>query len=401
MSDQPEITQPSSENQAKLSSTGSPFTPGLPLEAHQPIFGREEAIRFITSALLRFSPINVIGERRMGKTSLLNHIMGNQEAYFQFSAGQPPLTLVRLDLQENISNEKQFYGKALLGLIEALPPQLVEKGQELKQGIDQLHENSEATAIQFEKALKILKDAGVRPVFLIDEFERVFDKHLATGFPFPNFYNGLRAHITTKRLAMVLFTRQKLIKYFTEQNLTSNFHSYFQPFTIKKLDIDAVDELLLRQPSDHPLTTEQARQARSWAGLHPCRLQCAGEAWYQANSTGKSAKWAKERYDEIVEPLGFVNPAHSPAWSVTGLIYRLEQPRYLLALFLIIGIGLLAWFRKMHWLTTIIAWCKDNPIATCILISIVLIIFRKVTTEEVIKRILNKYLGEVKEEKKS
>lgn len=400
MSDLPEITQPFSENQAQLTLTGSPFTPGLPLEAHQSIFGRAEAFTVITAALLGFKSVNLIGERRMGKTSLLNHILGNRDAYFQFSASQPPLTLVRLDLQENISNEKQFYGKALLRLIEALPPQFGEKGQDLKQGLDQLDEKSEATAIQFEKALIQLKDVGVRPVFLIDEFERVFEKHLAIGFPFPDFYDNLRAHITAKRFVMVLFTRQKLIKYFTQQSLTSNFPSYFQPFTIKELDKDAADELLLQQQSDQPLTTEQARQARSWAGLHPCRLQCAGEAWYQAKSSGKPAKWAKDRYDEIVEPLGFINPAHLPVWSGKGLVYQLKQPRCWLPLCLVIGLVGLAWFRKMHWLTITTAWCKDNPFVTVILFIIVLMIFGKVTVDQVIKRILSKFLGDDKEEKK-
>jgi hypothetical protein len=54
-----------------------------------------------------------------------------------------------------------------------------------------LWERPEATAIEFENVLKSLKEAEsgrVRPVFLIDEFERVFEQHLRAGFPFPDFY---------------------------------------------------------------------------------------------------------------------------------------------------------------------------------------------------------------------
>jgi hypothetical protein len=107
-----------------LSATsGSPFSPGIALEAHQPIFGREEVFRFIAGELMRFKSVNLIGERRMGKTSLLNHLIGNQERYLKPSANQPQPILVRVDLQENISNAEQFYGKALRSLLENLSTQ--------------------------------------------------------------------------------------------------------------------------------------------------------------------------------------------------------------------------------------------------------------------------------------
>jgi len=62
---------PATQNSNLPASSGSPFSPGIPLEAHQPIFGREEALRFAGGELARYRSVNIIGERRMGKTSLL------------------------------------------------------------------------------------------------------------------------------------------------------------------------------------------------------------------------------------------------------------------------------------------------------------------------------------------
>jgi hypothetical protein len=382
-------------------SKGSPFSPGIPLEAHQPIFGREDAFRFVSGELMRFKSVNLIGERRMGKTSLLKHLLGHRDKYLQSDKQQPPLALIPIDLQDNISKAEQFYGKALRGLLETMPSQTGR--QALESWRARLRDRPEATAIEFENVLKSLKESAsgrVRPVFLIDEFERVFERHLRAGFPFPDFYDGLRAQISANRVAMVLFTREKLINYFTQQSLTSTFPSYFQPFTLRELEKEAADALLLRQPSDQPLTTEQARQARSWAGLHPCRLQCAGAALYQANSEKKPAQWAKKRYREIVEQLGFVNPSHLSLKSAKGLMHRLKRPRFLIPLSAMIVLGALAWFQKVYWLNNLASWCKEYPLAASILFVGLLILLGLVNGNQVIKAILNKFPGDEKEEKK-
>jgi hypothetical protein len=114
-------TQPANQNRIATTPKGSPFSPGIPLEAHQPIFGREDAFRFISGELTRFKSVNLIGERRRGKTSLLKHLLGNQEKYFPSDIPQPPLALIHMDMQDNVSKAEQFFGKALRGLLEALP----------------------------------------------------------------------------------------------------------------------------------------------------------------------------------------------------------------------------------------------------------------------------------------
>jgi hypothetical protein len=104
-----------------ISTLVSPFVIGRPLRADEPIFGRDEVFRFVGQQLARFSSVNVVGERRMGKSSLLNHLLGHPEKYFSRSPDEPPLLLARVDMQAGISDARQFYRGALVEWLKELP----------------------------------------------------------------------------------------------------------------------------------------------------------------------------------------------------------------------------------------------------------------------------------------
>ncbi len=96
----------------------SPFAVGRPLKATEPLFGREETFTLTHAALDRFESVNLVGERRMGKTSFLNHLMDNPQ--HRPAPGTPPLLLARVDLQ-NITDARRFYGLAMREILAALP----------------------------------------------------------------------------------------------------------------------------------------------------------------------------------------------------------------------------------------------------------------------------------------
>src|SRR5215212_3275760 len=105
---------------------GSPFVTGRPLRADEPIFGREEAFRFLAGYLAGFSSVNLVGERRMGKTSLLTHLTAHQARYLPLAAGAPPLVLAHLTLQDQaVPDADHFYGEVLRQLLrEQRAPEL-------------------------------------------------------------------------------------------------------------------------------------------------------------------------------------------------------------------------------------------------------------------------------------
>jgi len=356
--------------------TGSPFVPGLPLESHQEIFGRKDVFHFLAQELNGFKSVNIVGERRMGKSSVLNHLLGRQDEFVVRQNSQPPIALIRVDLQSPLSKAEYFYGSALRDLIERLPAPYSNLAQSLDPLKRQLQEDPSVSAIKFENVLRQIaeaEDGRVRPVLLVDEFERLFDEKVKDGFPFPDFFDGLRAQITARRLAMAIFSRQGLTEYFLEpdrRSLTSTFPSYFQPFTLKELSEEDADALLL-QKSDHQLELHESREGRKWAGAHPCWLQCAGDAWYQAKSQGHTAKWARNRYREIVVNHGFVNPAHTKTLSVTGLLYRIRHPDKLIGAFFR---AILTALRKIGGLFDFIGHKFDDMKKTAIGFLIVVIV---------------------------
>jgi hypothetical protein len=308
---------------------GSPFVVGRPLRANEPIFGRKDAFRFVAGELAKFSSVNIVGERRMGKTSLLNHLVGRQDEILIRQPDQPPLVLACLDLQAGVTSDTRFYGTALRELLDHLPTSRSAEARTLQDWRERLHTRPEISYDELQRILKRLRDAqgvSVCPVLIVDEFERLLDPAVREEFPIPLFFDGLRALITADLLAMIVASRRPLADYFRDParpgSLTSSFPTYFTPFTLSLLDDAAADALLL-QPSDYTLTLQEVAEAKRWAGGHPCHLQVAGQAWYEGKAGAHTPQWVRRRFDELKRQSCMVSrtvPAKISPW--TGRLRR-------------------------------------------------------------------------------
>lgn len=281
--------------------TNTPFVVGRPLRADEPLFGRDETFDLVHEALAQYSSVNLVGERRMGKTSFLNHLQDNPAR--RPPAGSPPLLMARVDLQAGVTEARQFYGHALRALLAQTP------------GWDglrrRLAQQAVAEADEFYQWLADCQAQGAgRPLLLVDEFERLLEPALRGGFPVPLFYDGLRAAITGQRLALVLASRLPLAEHFQRlpAGLTSTFPNYLPPQHLRELATADADRLLL-QGNAAGIGIAEAQAAKHWAGGHPCRLQCAGQAWLEAKRFHHDAAWAQQRYRELN---GQACLAHSP-----------------------------------------------------------------------------------------
>jgi uncharacterized protein len=264
-------------------------------------FGRDAAFRFIAGQLAQFSSVNIVGERRLGKTSLLNHLLAHQDTHLPAQPDLPPLLLARIDLQAGVTDAQRFYGAALHRLLGLLPGDPGAEARELADLRARLETHPAADYDQFRRTLGRLRDAeGIRarPVLVVDEFERLLDG----GFPYPAFFDGARALITADLLAVVVASRRPLHEYFGDpprpSSLTSSFPTYFVPYELPLLAPAEVDALLL-QPSDQPPTLSEVEEARRWAGGHPCHAQAAGQALYETKAEGYAAAWLHERRAKI------------------------------------------------------------------------------------------------------
>ncbi|QQS45191.1 MAG: AAA family ATPase [Acidobacteriota bacterium] len=396
----------SSKNDRNTSSTsfGSPFVPGIPLEYNQKIYGRDDAIRYIVDNLTRYKNINIVGKRRMGKSSLLNHLIGNHENHLLQPQSRQRLVMVRVDLQASITSEQQFYGKALRDLMLHLPSQNRSLRNSLVTMQNQLNLNQAATGVDFEKVLTEIKERSnsrLRPVLLVDEFEEVFNESRKAGFPFPEFYNSLRSQLTAQRLALVIFSRLELIEYFKQKNLTSDFPNYFLTFELKELTPTAADELLL-QESDHQLDIHEAQQARQWAGLHPCALQCAGEALYQAKAGNFTIQQAKKQYRRYVKSVCYSDPSRMRILSRRGLWIIVKRSRIFVPMLLLTVTGSLVLLKKWEWLRWIYvelpSKINENLVPFSALAILLLLILGKISWKELLDKLAGFYKGKDKDQ---
>lgn len=293
------------------STAGSPFVVGRALQTDERIFGRALVLRGIGEILRGRNSVNLVGERRMGKTSVLNHLRGHPANYLTMPAGKPPFLVVVLDLQGQLDTPRKFYGAAWRGILDALPP-----SPERKKQLEKLRRQPEADAGALEDFLKELRAANrARPLLLVDEFEKLFEAPIKDSFPLPGFYDGLRHFQTADLWQIVIATRRPLAEYFSGPTgaLSSTFPTYFQPQTLERLSIDEAHQLLL-QESRYPLSVAEAEEAWHWAQGHPCHLQAAGHAYYDTKAQQRTSEWRGKRREELKKQCCMVNeqPSYLP-----------------------------------------------------------------------------------------
>jgi hypothetical protein len=344
----------------------------------------------LAGQLANFNSVNVVGERRIGKTSLLHNLVGHQAEYLTPQPDQPPLVLAQIDLQAGVTNAARFYGRALRTLLDHLPPDCDIRAHNLLALRERVHVQPKVDYDTFERALRHLRDpAGVciRPVLLVDEFERLIEDEAREGFPYPDFFNGLRALITADLIAMGILSCRPLADYFRDpdpsRTLTSTFPSYFTLFRLAPLDEDAADDLLL-QPSDHQLALGEVTRAKRWAGGHPCHLQAAGQAWYEAMSEGHPPHWTRQRFKDLKAQACMVGER----WNNRPVKLRwLRRALRLVLLTIPIRIGHLAQRIGLHF-DNVAAWF----IGTTVIIVIALVLVGVANGSDVIA-VIRKGLG--------
>jgi hypothetical protein len=167
--------------------SASPFVVGRPLRADERIFGREETFRFIGGELKRFSSVNIIGERRMGKTSLLNHLLAHQSEYLLSRSESSPFVMIRIDLQGGISNAQRFYGTAMREMLNEISHGRATRKRNYTRLMERLNTKPEADIDEFSNLLRQFHDSdecGGRPILVVDEFEILLEHPTDGGFPY-------------------------------------------------------------------------------------------------------------------------------------------------------------------------------------------------------------------------
>ena len=268
-----------------------PFVAGPKITDPRLFVGRVDELRRLTTFMEGVQPIsvNVVGERRIGKSSLLYHFFQTWE---QRVTASHRYVVMYLSLQEADAQTEA-------GLYAALARRLLSRPviQERAALVAALNRQP-LTRADFAAALRQVHATDLLPVFCLDEFEALFryPRHFDDGF-----YDALRALMDDNVVLLMLVSHQPLQVYRRQHKFTSSFFNLGHSLELGEFtESEATD--LVRLPASTvrgapaALSLEEQRLARAWGGRHPCLLQLAAGALCQARQEGHDAAWAKARF---------------------------------------------------------------------------------------------------------
>jgi len=287
-------------------------------------FGRTRELEEIFSRIAAMVSVSVVGERRIGKSSLLYHISQTGAARLE-----APFVFHYLDLQRVLSAE-EFYQRAC-----------------------ELLRASGDTHLDFERALE-----GKRVILCLDEFEQVTSNAAFDA----DFFNVLRSLMQTETLALIVATQRTLAELFqSSATLTSSFYNIFMFLRLGPLT-ETEARKLIEQPAERTgqrFEKPDVDFLLNLAGTHPFRLNVAAALLYEAKLGGQVDFTAvRRRFEEemqegrAVQALVQTRPAESnwtrTIWAgilalaallTTWFSAQMSNP---LGLVLSIGLGLMA-----------------------------------------------------------
>jgi tRNA A-37 threonylcarbamoyl transferase component Bud32 len=245
-------------------------------------YGRQREIERLYSAILTHQCQSIVGERKLGKSSLLSAVA--QRARMEQYGLDPARTLfLYLDLEGMAAAEqREFWIEVLDRLSTALPPgPLLEQTQRLL-------EADELRFTTVRRLLRRVRDAGLDLVLALDEFEGLARNPNLE----PDFYGELRS--LAGELGIVYLTASKRglyeLTYHHSSTLSSPFFNIFSEMTLNLMPEDEARDLLkgLSQQEQAPgFGDEEIDLALELAGPHPFFLQIAGFHLYELPGRGK------------------------------------------------------------------------------------------------------------------
>src|SRR5512140_2122009 len=128
-------------------------------------FGRQREVERLYSAIATHQCVSLVGERKLGKSSLLTHI-AQPGALTQFGFDPALYLFVYLDLEGLASARRDDFWPELLDSIASRLP-----AGDLAQAMRKQIDGGEVRFLTARRALRRIRDTGLEIVLACDEFE--------------------------------------------------------------------------------------------------------------------------------------------------------------------------------------------------------------------------------------
>ena len=184
---------------------GNPFTYGNSIRDPRRFVGRNREVEQIFGRLRNeeFESSSLVGDRRIGKTSLLNYLTdpGVRGAY-RLGPGEFVFVYVDLEMVDEAMGPEQLWRRLLVLMRRHCMDQRV------TDLLEALEQTERLDTFALDELFQQVDDSGQHVVFLLDEFE-----HVTANANFgPDFYYGLRSLILHHQVALVTSSRLELVE---------------------------------------------------------------------------------------------------------------------------------------------------------------------------------------------
>ncbi len=191
----------------------NPFVVGPAITDPRFFVGRKDELQAIISCMDGAQPtsINIVGERRIGKTSLLYHL---ERVWPQKVRDPGRFVFVFISMEDDKVHKKRGFFNVIAR--EFLNQHSVRSRPDLVNAL----ENSSMNGAAFADIMAAFDGEGLLPVLCLDEFETLFD----APKEFDNtFYEGLRSIMDRSRMVIVAASPIPIKAHKRQQGITSTF----------------------------------------------------------------------------------------------------------------------------------------------------------------------------------
>jgi eukaryotic-like serine/threonine-protein kinase len=270
----------------------NPFTYGNPISDPARFIGRQHAVEQVFSRLgnAEFESSSLVGERRVGKTSMLNYLA---HPNVRHSFGLDPFNylFIYVDLQmvDNDTTPVRLWKQLLQQMMRCC------RHPEVKEVLERTRSHDSISTFDLDDVFNSLYERDQYVVFLLDEFENI-----TTNENFgPDFYYGMRALAIRHNLSLITSSRRELVELCHSDAIRSSpFFNIFANINLRLFTEDEARRLISVSLAETGVsfTGEESDTIFRIAGRHPFFLQVACSGLFHAYSMNLSPE---ERLSEL------------------------------------------------------------------------------------------------------
>jgi len=247
---------------------GNPFHNRSSITKPGEFYGRNQELRHLSDMLLNTQCCAIVGERRMGKSSLLRHI-SMPEIHDACGLPESEYIFAYVDFQGKEELSQEDFWKLLLQRLG----RRVEDA-DLKDSFAEVRRQDSIRLLDIEYLLDEISFTGVNIVCLFDEFEYTAKSKQLDA----NFFSGLRSLANSFPIAYVTATQRSLLELdYLSDALDSPFFNIFREMPLGPFSESEALQLIRQPLAETAIAFDEDDEAFIFrtGGLHPFFLQIA------------------------------------------------------------------------------------------------------------------------------